>query len=152
MSGGDLFALASAKDVVAEKLGLLSATSIQLRLLPLASDDSERLLDDGESIRPGWMIRAHQMVRVHVAVATLLRLELVRVLLSLCFLVGFGFDVLGLASPQVTACCGEPLGDVSVTAESITCRTDSSGTCQLCRPQSCVCDGVLSFVASKYES
>lgn len=90
------------RDVVAEKLGLLSATSIQLRLLPLASDDSERLLDDGESIRPGWMIRAHQMVRVHVAV--------------------------------VTACCGEPLGDVSVTAESVTCRTDSSGTCQLMLP------------------
>ena len=72
-----LFALTSAKDVVAEKLGLLSATSIQLRLLPPASDDSERLLDDGEGIRPGWMIRAHRMVRVHVSVATLLRLELV---------------------------------------------------------------------------
>jgi len=90
------------RDVVAEKLGLLSATSIQLRLLPPASDDSERLLDDGEGIRPGWMIRAHRMVRVHVSV--------------------------------VTACCGEPLEDVSVTAESITCRTDASGTCQLMLP------------------
>ncbi|CAE7204933.1 unnamed protein product [Symbiodinium natans] len=54
------------RDMTVKKMGS-PAASVQLEL---AAGGSERPLDDGENIRPGWVIRACQMILVHISVVT----------------------------------------------------------------------------------